>query len=415
MNQKISIIIPISNEETKHKQLLKQLPTDYEIILSSGHNRANSLNNGAQKANHEFLWFLHADSELSSDCIKKLSENIHHYPDALHFFDLAFDKRTSMMRLNEIGVKIRANIFKIPFGDQGFCISQKNYQLLAGFNESAKYGEDHLFLWSARQNGLKINLIKEKLYTSPRKYQQNGWLRTTIKYQYLWMKQAIPEIIKLILHYKTKTAIAIFVKTPDMSPVKTRLAKDIGQQNATEFYHLCLKNITKTLKKTNLSVYWAVAESEATSHPLWKEFDTIHSGKGGLGNRLHHVYSTLLKKYRNVILIGADCPQIDESQLYEAIAKLNNSNYVIGKSEDGGFFLFASNKAIKKEIWLNTTYSSHKTSDELVQNINEPITYIDNDIDVDDLKSLKIVIDKKDNIDDIKKWYKNLTTTTTSP
>ncbi len=43
-------------------------------------------------------------------------------------------------------------------------------------------------------------------------------------------------------------AIAIFVKTPGLSPVKTRLAATIGEEKAKEFYLLSLKAVEKTVK-----------------------------------------------------------------------------------------------------------------------------------------------------------------------
>ena len=53
-------------------------------------------------------------------------------------------------------------------------------------------------------------------------------------------------------------AIAIFVKTPGISPIKTRLAASIGQQKAEDFYRLSLKSLVSTLKEIDITPYWAV-------------------------------------------------------------------------------------------------------------------------------------------------------------
>ncbi len=55
-----------------------------------------------------------------------------------------------------------------------------------------------------------------------------------------------------------KIAIAIFVKTPGVSPLKTRLAASLGQEKALHFYKLSLKCIISTLEETAINPYWAV-------------------------------------------------------------------------------------------------------------------------------------------------------------
>ena len=60
------------------------------------------------------------------------------------------------------------------------------------------------------------------------------------------------------------TAIAVFVKTPRLSPVKTRLAASIGTPNAEQLYRLCIgaieQTLDTTLKNLNATPFWAVGE-----------------------------------------------------------------------------------------------------------------------------------------------------------
>ena len=48
-----------------------------------------------------------------------------------------------------------------------------------------------------------------------------------------------------------KIAIAIFVKTPNVSPLKTRLAASLGKEKSLHFYKLSLNSIVSTLKQTD--------------------------------------------------------------------------------------------------------------------------------------------------------------------
>jgi GT2 family glycosyltransferase len=196
----ISVIIPLYKEEIQHHALLASLPQNIEIILTQENGRAPSLNHGAAKAKGKYLWFLHADSKLAHNTIESLLQAIKKHPDNLLYFDLAFINDASpLMFINEWGCWLRSRIFKTPFGDQGLCINKELFKKIGGFPENLKYGEDHIFIWRARQNGIRINSVGAKIYTSARKYKKYGWLRTTLLHQYLWIKQAIPEWKKLIM------------------------------------------------------------------------------------------------------------------------------------------------------------------------------------------------------------------------
>ena len=110
-------------------------------------------------------------------------------------------------------------------------------------------------------------------------------------------------------------AIAIFVKTPGLSPIKTRLASSIGVSAAERFHLLSAKAIESVVldafrAEPACIPYWAVAEKEAVHTPYWKSFQTIWQGEGSLGERLACVYDELIQQHSFVIFIGADSPHI---------------------------------------------------------------------------------------------------------
>ena len=73
-----------------------------------------------------------------------------------------------------------------------------------------------------------------------------------------------------------KGALVVFVKTPGLSPVKTRLAKGIGSENAKTFFVKSVKAVEsiahRILKNNDVDCHphWAVAENDGLSHELWK-------------------------------------------------------------------------------------------------------------------------------------------------
>lgn len=171
-------------------------------------------------------------------------------------------------------------------------------------------------------------------------------------------------------------AIAVFVKTPSLSPVKTRLAKDIGAARAEEFYKLSVaavkEIVTSACIESGSIPFWAVAEPLQDCGFYWKDFEIVEQGSGGLGDRLSHVYGALKKKFDIVTLIGADAPQISSLVLTrpaELLAHKMESSAVIGPADDGGFYLFSSNAELTEAVWKKTTYSTSETLKELLANL----------------------------------------------
>lgn len=200
---KIYVIIPIHDNETAHQNLISFFESlndpDFKVIVSSGKNRANAMNKGVKDTSDSFLWFVHADTNLTIQHVNDLKNSLKQYPDSLHYFDLIFAKDGPFLtKLNSIGANIRSQIFGLPWGDQALCLSNKIFQDLGGYDETLPYGEDHILVWNAHHNKIKLSRITRPLQTSARQYQKKGWLFLTIKRQYLWLKQAIPELIKLI-------------------------------------------------------------------------------------------------------------------------------------------------------------------------------------------------------------------------
>ncbi|MGH8110394.1 MAG: TIGR04282 family arsenosugar biosynthesis glycosyltransferase [Rhodanobacteraceae bacterium] len=163
-------------------------------------------------------------------------------------------------------------------------------------------------------------------------------------------------------------ALAIFVKTPGHSPVKTRLAAAIGPRAAIEFHGLAARAVEEVAGATLdvLQAYWAVAEYAALDDPRWRDLPAVWQGEGSLGDRLHHIYASLRATHEIVLLVGADAPQITSVLLRRAINALQgNADFVLGEARDGGFWLFGGRVPIAGEVWRAVGYSRHDTAAQL--------------------------------------------------
>lgn len=193
-----SEVIFVGCDQESQSQFMEKLPAAFlQVYASPG--RAQQMNLGAEVAKGRFLWFLHLDSRFNLSLLTSLMENLNKYPERLHYSLLQFvPAGRSPMLLNAYGANLRSKILGVPFGDQGFVLQRELFFKVGQYPVSANYGEDHLFVWHARQYGLKLCCNPHKLKTSARKYRQQGWIQLTLKYQYLWLRQALPEALKLI-------------------------------------------------------------------------------------------------------------------------------------------------------------------------------------------------------------------------
>lgn len=233
MQPLLSVIIPLGPDEDLAAALLSEsllddlcfLPQSSEIIFAScksidqakkdeitqrlspypvnwlltEQGRAIQMNTGAAHAKGEFLWFLHWDSRFEPGLIDRLRHNLEHWPRRLHYCRLEFmPDGSGPMLMNQWGANLRSWLLGVPFGDQGFCIRRELFNQIGTYPTTVPYGEDHLFVWYARQQGIKLKCTQWPLRTSARKYKSKGWGFLTARYQLLWLKQAWPEFIRLL-------------------------------------------------------------------------------------------------------------------------------------------------------------------------------------------------------------------------
>ena len=197
-------------------------------------------------------------------------------------------------------------------------------------------------------------------------------------------------------------AIIIFVKFPQKGKVKTRLAKDTGANFATEFYRICAEHILseiKKLKKDNFSAYVycdSNFELEKVAGWVGKEFIVKAQIDGDLGERMSRSFNEVFHEgFSKALIIGTDVPDINSDLINSAASKLDENDFVIGPSSDGGYYLLGMNRPIT-EIFQDFNWSTSL----VLQNT------------LDKIKSLELKVDLLDELidvdtkNDLKNWMK---------
>lgn len=167
--------------------------------------------------------------------------------------------------------------------------------------------------------------------------------------------------------------LAIFVKTPGLSPVKTRLAAGTGAGFAAAFHRRAAGVVADVAKAAAaasrhrphaISTYWAVAEADPEAASHWPGLPRLQQPDGGLGVRMASIHAQLLEQHDAAVLIGADSPQLRARWLLDAASWLGHhaARCTLGPASDGGFWLFGSNRPLDGEAWSQVAYSRPDTA-----------------------------------------------------
>jgi glycosyltransferase A (GT-A) superfamily protein (DUF2064 family) len=191
-------------------------------------------------------------------------------------------------------------------------------------------------------------------------------------------------------------AVAVFVKSPELSLPKSRLARDIGEARARTFYELCVECVTETLESLGPGIvpHWAVAEPHGLELPRWSQWARVAQGTGDLGARLELVSSTLLERHSTVILLGADAPLMPSSRIVEARAALATADCVAGPARDGGFYLLGLRAPLPLEAWQSVPYSQSTTLERLLEQVSGRAELLGPERDVDTIDDLNALAEE---------------------
>ena len=190
---RISIIIPTYNEANNLPLLLADLSIlqkEGEIIIidcgskdkskdianiygakllkSKDKNRGSQLHIGAKKAEGEWFIFLHADSRLTKDWLKRIKLVMENSESFVFYFKFKVNNQNKIYRFLEVLVNLRCFFFKTPYGDQGLLINRKTYFKNKGYRK-IPIMEDLDFIQRLK-NKTNLKSIKFPIYTSSRKW-----------------------------------------------------------------------------------------------------------------------------------------------------------------------------------------------------------------------------------------------------
>jgi rSAM/selenodomain-associated transferase 2 len=142
--------------------------------------RGNQMNLGASLAAGDILIFLHADTILPHDALELIETAMADISCIAGAFDLAIDSERPAFRLIEKAASFRSRMTRIPYGDQTIFIRKSGFRDLGGFN-NIPIMEDVEFMRRIKKGKGKIFIIGTAVLTSPRRWEKEGIVYTTLR------------------------------------------------------------------------------------------------------------------------------------------------------------------------------------------------------------------------------------------
>jgi uncharacterized protein len=169
-----------------------------------------------------------------------------------------------------------------------------------------------------------------------------------------------------------KQLLMIFAKNPMLGKVKTRLARDIGEAKALEVYLKLLTHtsIISSAIPQDKRVFYSDFIPELDVY-----FDKTHFQKrlqvgDTLGNRMKNAFAdSFADGYSSVVIIGSDCPELNQDILLSAFELFSNYDVVIGPATDGGYYLLGTRLWLP-EIFENKNWSTETVLSDTIQDLN---------------------------------------------
>ncbi len=175
----VEIIISDGNSQDQTEQICRQYPVRF-IKAATG--RGAQLNAGAEAAQGNILFFLHADSEVDAE-VFKLLRNAVTEGRQWGCCKIRFPAQSLFYRMVAFGSNWRAKCFNSCYGDQGIFCTRQLFLKVGGYPEISLC-EDLAFSHKLRRFN-RACILSAGIKTSNRRFQDQGPVRTLLKMQML--------------------------------------------------------------------------------------------------------------------------------------------------------------------------------------------------------------------------------------
>jgi rSAM/selenodomain-associated transferase 1 len=181
--------------------------------------------------------------------------------------------------------------------------------------------------------------------------------------------------------------LIVFVKNSIPGKVKTRIAKDIGDEKAMELYNI-LKAHTADISAQADADKWVFYADYIENNDFFNEslFDKKLQADAEFGMRMQTAFDEgFAVGHDKIVLICSDCYELNSDHIREAFRLLDHKEAVLGPAFDGGYYLIGLRKMYSvlfdEKSWSTNSVLSDTIEDlnslEISYDLLEPLSDID--------------------------------------
>jgi rSAM/selenodomain-associated transferase 1 len=192
----------------------------------------------------------------------------------------------------------------------------------------------------------------------------------------------------------TNDALILFVRNPQKGQVKTRLAAEVGAEEALRVYKALIshtRNVAMHVQASRFVWFSDFLEASDNWDPAFFEM-RVQEG-ADLGERMLRALCEGLRDHHKVVLTGSDIPGLSPQLIQHAFSRLDDSDVIIGPAKDGGYYLIGMKK-LHPEVFRDMIWSHPEVLSETCSRMNrlgvryeliEPLRDLDTPKDYADL------------------------------
>ncbi len=154
--------------------------------------------------------------------------------------------------------------------------------------------------------------------------------------------------------------LGLFAKRPVPGAVKTRLTAVIGDEAAARFAEVSLRTLLARVRGLDLRRVMAHAADSQADRDWFGQFEGYElwpHPPGDLGAHLTAWFEIACASDDCVLVIGSDSPTLPLEYIIEALAALDHHDCVIGRAEDGGYYLLGLRRPVP-QLFERISWSS---------------------------------------------------------
>ncbi len=163
--------------------------------------------------------------------------------------------------------------------------------------------------------------------------------------------------------------VIIFIRNPELGKVKTRLAKDVGDQRALLIYKELLRHTLEVVQHGDHHNYLFYHERIAQSDE-WsaEQFDKRIQPSGDLGGKMKESFRVAFEHSSPCLIIGSDCPRLEARHISQAFDLLNDHDVVLGPTYDGGYYLLGM-KVLYPSLFEDIAWSTDQVLTQTIRQV----------------------------------------------